>query len=641
MSRRRGSLARRMRFRMDALRDRANALRDEVPVVRLRDVRRRLELQLAALYDAPMRIEPLPPDAQPDAVQRMIDRVRASRASEPSAATDGVSILLPREIAEPAGTSVAVETYRLLALAQAERIRRGTVALLPGNDDPLVRDLYLLRESGAVDAALDRPGTADALARARTSALRAHARRRRTMRRTQLEDAVDLLVQTYLERSIDGLAATTTADSLAWARDSASRMRALGHEYDGMLPVAHWGRILPPPSHVVTVQADDAGADSDDDARAKHGIRRGIVDVVAEELDPDEKGPAPELDTQSHGRASEDAASDDDPDAVPVVDPSGALGDDHARRRVRDAIAASGALSTDVYAEWDCYARRYRPDCVTVRSYAAPEGDPDWAASVLHEHGSLARSIRAEFERLRSRRLRLHRQRDGDELDMPAVIDALVQRQMGEAPDDRLFISTRAGRRPLAIAILVDTSGSTRDPVDGGAPVIDIERIALLLASEALTALGDRFAILTFSSHGESDVRVTCLKDFDDRDANDVRSRIAAIAPGGKTRLGAAVRHATALLVRQPVAHRLLLVLSDGKPNDTDRYFERYGVEDTRAAVLEARATAVYPFCITVDTDEPESYVEHIFGVAGHTILRRPDQLPKALLAAVQLLLTG
>lgn len=630
-----------MRFRMDALRERASALRDEVPVVALRDVRRRLELQLAALYDAPMRIEPLPPDARPDAVQRMVDRVRSSRVSEPSAATDGVRILLPREIIDSAGSAAAIDAYRLLALEQAERIRRGTIALLPGDDDPLVRDLYLLRESGAVDATLDRPATAHALERARAAALAAHARRRRVMRRTRLEDAMDVMVQTYLERSIEDLATTTAADSLAWARESAARMRQLGHDYGDMLPVAHWGRILPAPPRTVTTHAGDGEANGDDDARAKHGIRRGIVDVVAEELDPDEKGPAPEPDTRSHGRASEDAASDDDPNAVPVADPAGTLGDDPARRRVRDARPASGAIATDVYAEWDCYARRYRPDCVTVRSYAAPEGDPAWATSVLHEHGALTRSIRAEFERLRSRRLRLHRQRDGDELDMSAVIDALVQRQMGEAPDDRLFSSTRAGRRPLAITILVDTSGSTRDPVDGGAPVIDIERIALLLASEALGALGDRFAILTFSSHGEGDVRVTCLKDFDERDANGVRSRIAAITPGGKTRLGAAIRHATALLVRQPVAHRLLLILSDGKPNDTDRYFERYGVEDTRAAVLEARATAVYPFCITVDTDEPESYVEHIFGVAGHTILRRPDQLPRALLAAVQLLLTG
>lgn len=625
---------------MDALRERASALRDVVPVVPLHDVRRRLELQLAALYGTPIRIEALPPDARPDAVQRMVDRVRPLPAPEPSAATDGVRILLPPEIVEPAGAAIAIDAYRLLALGQAERIRRGTIALVPGNDDPLVRDLYLLRESGAVDAVLDRPGSAHALARARATALATLARRRRIVRRTRLEDAMDVLVQTYLERTIAGLDATTATDSLAWARESASRMRTIGGEYHDMLPVAHWGRILPAPPRTVTTTGADADADDGDDARAKLGIKHGIVEVVAEEMDPKEKGPAPEPDTQSHGRASEDAASDDDPDAVAAIDPNGMMDGEHGRR-VREGRPMSGALSTDVYAEWDCYARRYRPDCVTVRSYRAPEGDPAWAASVLHEHGSLARSIRAEFERLRSRRLRLHRQRDGDELDMPAVIDALVQRQMGESPDDRLFISTRAGRRPLAIAILVDTSGSTRDPVAGGAPVIDIERIALLLASEALGALGDRFAILTFSSHGEGDVRVTCLKDFEDRAVDDVRSRIAAIAPGGKTRLGAAIRHATALLVRQPVAHRLLLILSDGKPNDTDRYFERYGVEDTRAAVLEARATAVYPFCITVDTDEPESYVEHIFGVAGHTILRRPDQLPKALLAAVQLLLTG
>jgi nitric oxide reductase NorD protein len=99
------------------------------------------------------------------------------------------------------------------------------------------------------------------------------------------------------------------------------------------------------------------------------------------------------------------------------------------------------------------------------------------------------------------------------------------------------------------------------------------------------------------------------------------------------------VRHASALLARQDAGHRLLLILSDGKPSDADDYHDRYAVEDSRQAILEARAQGVQPFCLTVDREEPGAYMSHVFGATGHTVLRHPDQLPVALLKAVRQLL--
>lgn len=369
-------------------------------------------------------------------------------------------------------------------------------------------------------------------------------------------------------------------------------------------------------------------------ARSTEGEKRGVGEKDAA-IQPEEN----EETTDARGRATEEVVSEADPRAVAVEDARGVDQSPAHALVQRNVAPASGALAIAAYDEWDTYAHAFRRECVSVRTYHAPEGEERWAKEMLDTHRILVRRVRAEFERLRSRRERLFRQRDGDQLDIAACIEALTQMRMGRAPDDRLYVLDRAGRRALAILILVDTSGSTRDPVGEGRPIIDIEKIALLLASEALDALGDRYALVTFSSQGAADVRVTTVKGFAEQGVTTVRSRIAAIAPGGNTRMGAAVRHATSLLVREPVAHRLLLVLSDGKPNDTDRYYEHYGVEDTRAAVLEARASGVSPFCITVDANEPEAYVSHIFGEAGHTILRRPDQLPSALLGAVKLML--
>lgn len=387
-----------------------------------------------------------------------------------------------------------------------------------------------------------------------------------------------------------------------------------------------------------SVRASAPGADVEDapssTARSTEGEKHGVGEKDAA-IQPTEN----EETSSARGRATDEVVTEDDPRAVAVADAQGDRGAITPTLVQRNVAPAAGATSIAVYDEWDAYAHAYRREAVTVRTYPAPERDETWAREILQSHRVLVRRVRAEFERLRARRERLFRQRDGDQLDIAACIEALTQMRMGRAPDDRLYILDRAGRRALAILILVDTSGSTRDPVGEGRPVIEIEKIALLLASEALDALGDQYAMLTFAGQGASDVRVTTVRAFGEQGVITARSRIGAITPGGNTRMGAAIRHATSVLARQPVAHRLLLVLSDGKPNDTDRYYEHYGVEDTRSAVLEARASGVSPYCITVDANEPEAYVSHIFGEAGHTILRRPDQLPAALLGAMKLML--
>jgi nitric oxide reductase NorD protein len=206
--------------------------------------------------------------------------------------------------------------------------------------------------------------------------------------------------------------------------------------------------------------------------------------------------------------------------------------------------------------------------------------------------------------------------------------------------DDRLYVAVRPARRGLAIALLIDISGSTDEWIDARRRVIDVEKVALLLASEALDALGDLYAILTFSGKGRANVRMRTIKAFDETNGQVVRRRVGALEPEGYTRAGAAIRHATALLQRQPAAHRLLLILSDGKPNDIDGYEGLAGVEDTRQSIIEARSQGIYPFCLTIDRQGQE-YLGRIFGEAGHTVLRNPQQLPMALVKVVKHLLAS
>jgi nitric oxide reductase NorD protein len=155
-------------------------------------------------------------------------------------------------------------------------------------------------------------------------------------------------------------------------------------------------------------------------------------------------------------------------------------------------------------------------------------------------------------------------------------------------------------------------------------------RDSLLLFSEALATTGDRFALYGFSSRRRSHVRFHTLKTFEEPYTDRSRGRIQAIRPGYYTRMGAALRHATSLLTRQPSSERLLLILTDGKPNDLDRYEGRYGIEDTRMAVREAVRSGVRPFCVTVDA-KARDYLPYLFGANAWMLVRHAGELPARL----------
>jgi nitric oxide reductase NorD protein len=187
-----------------------------------------------------------------------------------------------------------------------------------------------------------------------------------------------------------------------------------------------------------------------------------------------------------------------------------------------------------------------------------------------------------------------------------------------------------SGARDLACLLLADLSLSTDTWVDDHARVIDAIRDSLFLFAESLAATGDRFGMLGFSSRRRDPVRVHTLKGFDER----YGPRCAGASRPSARLLhphGGGIRHAAKrLLAREPAGRRLLLILSDGKPNDLDKYEGRYGIEDTRQAVREARRQGLEPFCVTID-DRGNDYLPHLFGSGGYVVIRRPSELPARL----------
>lgn len=280
-----------------------------------------------------------------------------------------------------------------------------------------------------------------------------------------------------------------------------------------------------------------------------------------------------------------------------------------------------------VYPEWDYRRGQYLSAATRVLERLAEEADSAWQPAPAARRR--IRAVRRQFEALRPKREVVPRQLDGSELDMDALIRARADLFAAGDASDRIYRQTREQARDLSVAVLVDVSRSTESMV-GERAVIDIEKEALVALAQGLAACGDACAIYAFSSLKRDRVFMPRLKDFDEPAGLAVRARIAALKPAFYTRLGAAIRHTSAVLAKRPSRRRLLLILTDGKPNDLDHYEGRYGLEDSRRAVLEARRLGHAVFGITIDS-KAHGYFPHIFGTGAFAILSRPQRLTAAL----------
>ncbi|MBA2779680.1 nitric oxide reductase activation protein NorD [Billgrantia kenyensis] len=279
------------------------------------------------------------------------------------------------------------------------------------------------------------------------------------------------------------------------------------------------------------------------------------------------------------------------------------------------------------YHEWNYRKQRYLPDHCLVHTELQSEEGEQWEPDAATQRR--IRRVRREFEALRPRRETLRGQYDGTELDMDAVIRSRCDLAATGESSDRLYQATRQQARDLAVSILVDVSLST-DAWLEDRRVLDVAKEALLVLGHGLAGCGDDYSIHCFTSHRRHRVWVNTLKTFDEPMGERVARRVSALKPGHYTRMGPAIRHVAKELSERPNRHRLLLLLTDGKPNDTDYYEGRYGIEDTRRAVLEARQQEVRVFGVTIDS-EAHQYVSHLFGRGSYAIINRPEHLSLAL----------
>lgn len=289
-----------------------------------------------------------------------------------------------------------------------------------------------------------------------------------------------------------------------------------------------------------------------------------------------------------------------------------------------DLILTEGIL----YPEWHYRKRLLQPNHCSVQMMLAKDALPCELPARLK---ATAKRLRQQFAALTPLRTRLKAQNSGSELDLDACVRFAAEKATGiPTSEPGLYQDQRQQVRDLSCLLLADLSLSTDAWVSNEARVIDVVRDSLYLFSEALASTGDRFALYGFSSVRRTHVRFHLLKGFDERYNDQIRGRLAALKPGYYTRMGAAIRHASQILSKQKTGRRLLLILTDGKPNDLDQYEGRYGIEDTRIAIQEARRLGLTPFCVTID-EKAGDYLPHLFGSTSYVVVKHAAELPSVL----------
>ncbi|WP_440952405.1 nitric oxide reductase activation protein NorD [Methanococcoides sp. FTZ1] len=292
-------------------------------------------------------------------------------------------------------------------------------------------------------------------------------------------------------------------------------------------------------------------------------------------------------------------------------------------------------LGSYSYDEWDSGIQDYKNDWCTVYEVSPSGSDNDFYLGSRAHYAREITQINRIFKMMKPESFRrLRRQLDGDDFDLDAMIEAFADRKSGINPTDRLYIRRDKRERDVATLFLLDISASTKKKLENGRRILDVEKDSLIIMTQALESIGDKYAIAAFSGNTRSDVEFYTIKEFDETFSQEAECRISALEPALNTRLGAAIRHSISKLKAVEAKVKLLVLLSDGDPYDLGfadgKYQGKIAIEDTRVAIQEGNALGMHFFCITVDSEGGE-YLDSIFSDVGYTIIDNAATLPERL----------
>jgi len=279
---------------------------------------------------------------------------------------------------------------------------------------------------------------------------------------------------------------------------------------------------------------------------------------------------------------------------------------------------------TSLYNEWGEDINDYRANWARIREQTHTGNSLDFYRDAAERYAGLLKKIRREFQMLKPEGFaKLKRQYDGDDIDLDAVVEFLVDQKAGISPSEKNYTLIQKRKRDIAVAFLIDMSRSTKGAT------IQREKESLIIMSEALHEVGDAFAIYGFSGDNRDNVDFYRIKDFDDAYDDKTKKRISAIEDRLENRDGTAIRHTISKLRRRQERTKLMILLSDGKPVDKE-YSGTYAIEDTRMALKEAQHFGIKTFCITVDRTAAE-YLPRMYSHSSWTVIDDVVKLPEKI----------
>jgi tellurite resistance-related uncharacterized protein len=295
-----------------------------------------------------------------------------------------------------------------------------------------------------------------------------------------------------------------------------------------------------------------------------------------------------------------------------------------------------GLLGTYRYDEWDSSINDYRTEWSTVNEIEPSGGSTSYYKKAMERYSNEIALLKHTFSMIKPEAFhRLKEQNDGTEIDIDAFTESLIAKKCGINPDERLYIRWDKHERDVATLFLIDVSASTRKILgNDGRSILEVEKDALIIMSQALESIGDKYAIYAFSGKGRENIEYFVIKEFDEKLSDDVACRMSLLQPASNTRLGPAIRHSISKLEQARASTKMLVLLSDGEPYDRSKGESSYqgdlAQEDTRVAISEGKNRGMHFFCITVDSN-PGDYLDNIFSDVGYTIIDDALMLPETL----------
>jgi nitric oxide reductase NorD protein len=276
------------------------------------------------------------------------------------------------------------------------------------------------------------------------------------------------------------------------------------------------------------------------------------------------------------------------------------------------------------YPEWDYRRHAYREAWCLVKERTVTAYKSGWSDDVAMRHRQLIKQLQRQFATLTSDWLRLRRQPVGTEFDVDAVVDSEVERRTGHTPSEAIYLDRRRDLHDIAALILLDESYSTDAWIDNRR-VLDIISETVYCVGIVLEQYIERFALATFTSNTRRSVEFNMVKEFEEPWLL-ASERLGALEPRGYTRIGPALRHAQERLSDEKASRKIIILLTDGRPCDYDRYEGTYGIKDVRKALEVGRQNGIQTHAFAIEKQAAE-YFPQMFTQHHFDILRSPDRL--------------